>query len=144
MCCGAPRRALGYEIIPTLITLARSVSRKAGFGSGGRDDSDSDSDSGAEEEDDANGTGVAYFRRDMLAAPLEAAGTVVLASQLWDAALLAKARARLAAGLPSGAVVVDYCPGMNAAHPEAFEDAGELRIATSWTDAHPIFLSRRR
>lgn len=77
---------------------------------------------------------------DMLACDLSSAGLVMLASQCWDAELVAAAGAKLAAELRPGALVVDYtgalAPVLGA--PEAV-----VEVEVSWNACQAMHVFRK-
>ena len=85
-----------------------------------------------------------FVRGDMLDAPLgEGVRVVVLTSQCWDKSLHDGAARRLAEGLTSGALVVDY--GRRLAEEEAFgEPIATLTLPVSWNNRQTFCVFKRR
>eukprot|EP00873_Tetraselmis_striata_P044725 jgi/Tetstr1/464989/TSEL_009720.t1 len=109
-------RSAGYELLPGLVAFAEQLAAEHQV------------------------AGVRFVPGDMLACDLSSAGLVMLASQCWDAELVAAAGAKLAAELRPGALVVDYTgalvPVLGA--PEAV-----VEVEVSWNACQAMHVFRK-
>ena len=103
--CVCVRAGCRYELLPVLAEGARQLLRDhtQGGGGGGVDGGGGGGGGG-----DTNGVPCRFVCGDMLAADLRGVGVVMLASQCWDAHLIRRTYAKLAAELAVGSLVVDY------------------------------------
>ena len=79
-------RTRGIELLPNLVAAAKRTAREAAI------------------------FGVHFECDDMLRSDLRGSHLIILASQCWDAPLLAAVRVKLLDELPTGALVLDYTP----------------------------------
>ena len=85
----------------------------------------------------------------MLHAPLTDVGVLLLASQCWDRDLIARVHGRLAgageeqAGLPRGAIVVDYSDALTHSRPRDFRLLSTVTVPVSWNNRQTMAVMLR-
>ena len=108
--------AVGYEIVEPLVEAAERLRATHCSGSG----------------DEA--CSIAFHCQDMLQAPLDRCGVLLLTSRCWDKPLAQALHRRLIRDLPAATVVVDYSDDLAKAEGEGegFEVAGSCVVPVSW------------